>query len=121
MAIPFANALEARLAGIEPDFLGTMNSKLTSAAEELKAYRVYLCAPFRQIYAFFSNKMIMEAGSKATKLHIVDFGIGYGFQWPSLIEQLSKRAGGRPKLRITGIEIPQLGLRSAQRIEQTGQ
>ncbi|KAB1201812.1 Scarecrow-like protein 34 [Morella rubra] len=53
-------------------------------------------------------------------LHVVDFGIQYGFQWPSLIEKLSKRPGGPPKLRITGIELPRPGFRPTQSIDETG-
>lgn len=120
LAILFANALEARLAGNGPDLYGTLRSKRRSVAEELKAFRVYLCAPFRQIASFFANKMILEAASRGKTLHIVDFGIGYGFQWPSFIQQLSDRAGGPPKLRITGIEYPKPGFRPAERIEETG-
>ncbi|KAK8361781.1 hypothetical protein V6Z12_A03G060000 [Gossypium hirsutum] len=34
--------------------------------------------------------------------------------------RLSARAGGPPKLRITGIEFPQPGFRPAERVEETG-
>ena len=54
-----------------------------------------------------------------TRLHIDDFGILYGFQWPSLIQQLSARPGGPPKLRITGIDLAEPGFRPAQRVEET--
>ncbi|KAL2328765.1 hypothetical protein Fmac_022192 [Flemingia macrophylla] len=64
--------------------------------------------------------MIMEAASKAKTLYIIDFGILYGFHWPMLIKFLSNREGGRPKLRITGIEFPQPGFRPTQKIEETG-
>ncbi|XWS74120.1 hypothetical protein CRYUN_Cryun02cG0188300 [Craigia yunnanensis] len=64
--------------------------------------------------------MICRMAEKASVLHIVDFGILYGFQWPILIQHLSNRLGGPPKLRITGIEIPQRGFRPTERIEETG-
>ncbi|KAJ3688344.1 hypothetical protein LUZ61_017508 [Rhynchospora tenuis] len=57
----------------------------------------------------------------AKKLHIIDFVINFGFQWPSLIQALSKREGGPPKLRITVVEHPQPGFRPAKRIEAVGQ
>ncbi|KAL3518170.1 hypothetical protein ACH5RR_020759 [Cinchona calisaya] len=120
LAFILANALEARLAGTGHELHVALTSKQISAVEELKAYRVYLSAPLRQIFSFFANEMILKAASKATVLNIVDFGITFGFQWPSLIQQLSKRDGGPPKLRITGIEFPQPGLRPAERIDQTG-
>ncbi|PPR87455.1 hypothetical protein GOBAR_AA33231 [Gossypium barbadense] len=93
----------------------------TSAADILKAYRVLVLAcPFKKMMHFYANKKIMKVAEKATTLHIVDFGICYGFQWPCLIQRLSARAGGPPKLRITGIEFPQPGFRPAERVEETG-
>ncbi|KAJ6408946.1 hypothetical protein OIU84_008612 [Salix udensis] len=35
-------------------------------------------------------------------------------------QRLSERPGGPPKLRITGIELPQPGFRPAERVEETG-
>ncbi|GLT67655.1 hypothetical protein SLA2020_399470 [Shorea laevis] len=67
-----------------------------------------------------SSLMVKGFREKATSLHIIDFGIEYGFHWPLLIHKLSKRAGGPPKLRITGIEFPQPGFRPTERIEETG-
>jgi hypothetical protein len=55
-----------------------------------------------------------------SSVHIIDFGICYGFQWPCLIKKLSSRPGGPPKLRITGIDLPQAGFRPAERVEETG-
>ncbi|KAB2028370.1 hypothetical protein ES319_D05G095200v1 [Gossypium barbadense] len=117
----FGNALKTRLAGKgAPSYLH-LGSNKTSAADVLKAYGVYLLAcPFKKMSNFCANKKIMEVAEMATTLHIVDFGICYGFQWPCLIQRLSKRAGGPPKLRITGIEFPQPGFRPAERVEETG-
>ncbi|KOM44301.1 hypothetical protein LR48_Vigan05g190600 [Vigna angularis] len=56
----------------------------------------------------------------AETVHIIDFGIRYGFKWPSLISILSKRPGGPPKLRITGIDQPQPGFRPEERVLETG-
>ncbi|XP_075635528.1 scarecrow-like protein 34 [Castanea sativa] len=115
----FANGLEARLAGTS---IGSqMVYKRVSALEKLKAYKVYLSAcPFKKMSYGFSIKMILLAAEKATTVHIVDFGIHYGFQWPLLIQKLSKRPEGAPKLRITGIDFPQPGFRPAECIEETG-
>ncbi|KAH7542436.1 hypothetical protein FEM48_Zijuj02G0073400 [Ziziphus jujuba var. spinosa] len=118
----FANGLEARIAGTGVQtFYSSLASKRTSAVDILKCYQVHLSAfPFKKMSMFFANKMILKMAEKATKLHIVDFGILYGFQWPILIQHLSSRSGGPPKLRITGIEIPQPGFRPSERIEETG-
>ncbi|KAL1361771.1 hypothetical protein AAHE18_03G028800 [Arachis hypogaea] len=121
----FANGLEARLHG---DGTGTqgfytyVSTKRLSAAEFLKAYKVFMSAcPFSKFANFFANKMIMKAAQNAETLHIIDFGILYGFQWPILIKFLSDReTGPLKKLKITGIEFPQPGFRPAERLHETG-
>lgn len=117
----FADGLEARLAGIGSHIYKGLVSKRTNAADILKAYYLYLAAcPFRKITNFASNRTIMNVAAKASRLHVIDFGILYGFQWPTLIQRISWRPGGPPKLRITGIEFPQPGFRPAERVEETG-
>ncbi|KAJ8535579.1 hypothetical protein K7X08_023299 [Anisodus acutangulus] len=54
--------------------------------------------------------MIFNAACNDKALHIVDFGILHGFQWPVLIQHLSAMLGRPPKLRITGIDFPQPGI-----------
>ncbi|KAK3150600.1 hypothetical protein QOZ80_3AG0235280 [Eleusine coracana subsp. coracana] len=92
----FADGLEARLAGT-----GT--------------------CPFKRLSHFLSNQTILSMIKNAKKVHIIDFGIYFGFQWPCLIRRLSKREGGPPILRITGIDVPEPGFRPTERIEETGQ
>ncbi|KAL3750636.1 hypothetical protein ACJRO7_011602 [Eucalyptus globulus] len=120
----FANGLEARLMGNNVRgevFYSTVVARRTSAADILKSYHLHISTcPFNQFSMFFANYMILKFAEKATTLHIIDFGIAFGFQWPNLIQKLSSRPGGPCKLRITGIELPQAGLRPAERIEETG-
>ncbi|KAA8518913.1 hypothetical protein F0562_016313 [Nyssa sinensis] len=117
----FADGLEARLAGTGSQIYKALVSKRTSAADFLKAYHLYLATcPFRKISNFVANKTIMVKAENAMRVHIIDFGILYGFQWPTFIQRLSLRKGGPPKLRITGVEIPQPGFRPAERVEETG-
>ncbi|KAA8549285.1 hypothetical protein F0562_000969 [Nyssa sinensis] len=119
----FANGIEARLAGTGSQSYSALASKRISAAEKLKAYQLYLSAcPFKKIAMFFANKLIFELAAKTTKkkLHIIDFGILYGFQWPMFFQHLSTMPGGPPQLRITGIELPQPGFRPAELVEETG-
>lgn len=117
----FADGLEARMAGSGTQIYKALISMPTSAADILKAYQLFLAVcPFRKISNFFSNKTIWQAAEKASRLHIIDFGIMYGFQWPCLIQRLSSRPGGPPKLRITGIDFPNPGFRPSERVEETG-
>ncbi|KAL7092561.1 hypothetical protein ACP275_12G170900 [Erythranthe tilingii] len=117
----FADGLEARLAGTGSQIHKAFVSKRTTAADYLKAYYTYIASsPFRKISAFATNKSILMKSGKATRLHVIDFGILYGFQWPTLIQRIAGREGGPPKLRITGIDFPQPGFRPAEKIEETG-
>ncbi|XP_059660768.1 scarecrow-like protein 33 [Cornus florida] len=119
----FANSLEARLSGTGFQIYAALGSKRNSAAEKLKAYQLYLSAcPFKKMAISFADRMILDLASVATKrtIHVVDFGILYGFQWPLLIQHLPTIPGGPPKLRITGIEFPQPGFRPSELVEETG-
>ncbi|CAI9768322.1 unnamed protein product [Fraxinus pennsylvanica] len=117
----FADGLEARMAGSGTQIYKALINMPTSAADILKAYHIYLATcPFRKISNFFANKTIMNAAKNATRLHIIDFGILYGFQWPCFLQRLSSRTGGPPKLRITGIDLPCPGFRPSERVEETG-
>ncbi|KAL3653180.1 hypothetical protein CASFOL_002861 [Castilleja foliolosa] len=116
----FVNALEARLAGTGIALYTALESKRRSTIEILKAYKLYfISCPFMHISCNMANKTISNLASRATTLHVIDFGILYGFQWPCLINALSKRPGGPPKLRITGIDFPQPGFRPAERVNDT--
>ncbi|XP_076926241.1 protein NODULATION SIGNALING PATHWAY 1-like [Bidens hawaiensis] len=44
----------------------------------------------------------LDRGSGDINLHILDIGVSHGFQWPTLLEALSRRLGGPPPLvRLT--------------------
>lgn len=118
----FADGLEARLAGTGSQvYRSLMAKKTTSVADMLKAYHLYMSSsPFKKISFFCANQTYLAASEKAMRVHIIDFGIGFGFQWPCLIHQFSLRREGPPMLRITGIDLPQPGFRPAERLEETG-
>nr|XP_016458641.1 PREDICTED: scarecrow-like protein 14 [Nicotiana tabacum] len=121
LAYYFADGLEARMAGSGTHIYRALITRPVSAADVLKGYQLLLAAcPFRKISSFFSNKAIMNLAENASKVHIIDIGIMWGFQWPALIQRLSSRPGGPPKLRITGIDFPHPGFRPAVRVEETG-
>ncbi|CAH9112226.1 unnamed protein product [Cuscuta epithymum] len=120
VAHTFANALEARLAGTTAQVYPSSSYRNTIVVSELLKSHLSSSMPFLRIYIFFANEMIYEAASKGTSLHVIDFGILHGIQWPTLIRDLSRRPGGPPKLRITGIELPQPGFRPSQMVVETG-
>ncbi|KAG2260655.1 hypothetical protein Bca4012_008658 [Brassica carinata] len=121
----FANALEARLqgssGGVIQSYYDSVTSKKRTVAQILKSYKTFLSAsPFMTLMYFYSNKMILDAAKDASVLHIIDFGILYGFQWPMFIQRVSKSKTGPRKLRITGVELPQNGFRPTEKLEDTG-
>ncbi|KAM0953338.1 putative transcription factor GRAS family [Dioscorea sansibarensis] len=117
----FANGLEARMAGTGSKIYNDFMSQRRSASDVLRAYQLYLSAcPFKRISHFIANRTILDLAENQQRLHIVDFGIYYGFQWPCFMQTLAHRPGGPPKLRITGIEFPRRGFRPAELVEETG-
>ncbi|XP_062084985.1 scarecrow-like protein 11 [Humulus lupulus] len=116
----FANGFEARLTGKKVASYSALISSEMSFADILKAYQVYITAcPFYRMTFSFANQTIKKLAKNVKNVHIIDFGILYGFQWPELIQRLSQTPGGPPKLRITGIEIPQPGFRPSEKVEET--
>lgn len=123
LAFYLVDGLEARLAGIESQVYRKLMASRTSAESLLKAYSLYLSAcPFERASFAYANQTILDAskGQQPRKVHIVHFGICTGFQWPSLIQRLANEEGGPPKLRITGIDMPQPGFHPCEIIEETG-
>lgn len=124
MAHFFANALEARMAGTGTGskmYYESLAQSKISAADMLKAYKAHLSScPFKKLSLFFMIKMILKVAENAKSLHIIDFGICYGFLWPMLIQFLAQLPDGPPKLRITGIDHPLPGFRPAEKIDESG-
>uniref|UniRef100_A0A0D3DYK5 Uncharacterized protein n=1 Tax=Brassica oleracea var. oleracea TaxID=109376 RepID=A0A0D3DYK5_BRAOL len=121
----FANALEARLqgssGGVIQSYYDAVSSKKRTATQILKSYKTFLSAsPFMTLMYLYSNKMILDAAKDASVLHVIDFGILYGFQWPMFIQRISESKNGPRKLRITGVELPQNGFRPTEKLEDTG-
>ncbi|CAN6340300.1 unnamed protein product [Urochloa humidicola] len=121
LAIYFVDALEARIAGNGSLMYQKLMAKRTSTTDMLKAYRLFTAAcPFTTVAYYYSNQTIVDVSVGRQRVHIVDFGIVFGFQWPSLIQRLAKREGGPPNLRITGIDVPEPGFHPCKKIEEAG-
>lgn len=94
----------ARMSGTGGQLYSALNNNRPSEGKMLKA-QILLCeyCPFTQVPHSFANHAIMEAFKGASRVHVIDYGILYGVQWPCLLHQLSQREGGPPRLRITGM------------------
>ncbi|XP_051148160.1 protein NODULATION SIGNALING PATHWAY 1 [Andrographis paniculata] len=50
---------------------------------------------------------ILDEQNQQTNLHILDIGVSHGVQWPTLLEELTRRTGGPPPLvRLTVVAPP---------------
>ncbi|KAK7277336.1 hypothetical protein RIF29_18487 [Crotalaria pallida] len=105
----FADALTARLLTKKSPFYDMLMEEPTSEEEFLAFTDLYKVSPYYQFAHFTANQAILEAFEmeeerNSRSLHVIDFDVSYGFQWPCLIQSLSEKAtnGNRISLRITG-------------------
>ncbi|KAL9385651.1 hypothetical protein Peur_022661 [Populus x canadensis] len=63
-------------------------------------------SPILQFANFTCNQVLLEAFEGFERIHIVDFDIGYGGQWASLMQELALKTGGAPSLKITAFASP---------------
>jgi hypothetical protein len=105
----FADGLAARLLTRKSPFYNMIMKKPTDEEEFLAFTDLYRVSPYYQFAHFTANQCIIEAFEKeedqnSRTLHVVDFDVSYGFQWPSLIQSISEKAstGSRISLKITG-------------------
>ncbi|XP_022740156.1 scarecrow-like protein 4 [Durio zibethinus] len=77
--------------------------------------------PYSKFAHLTANQAILEATDRASKIHIVDFGIVQGVQWAALLQALATRTAGKPtRIRISGIPAPVLGSSPAPSLYATG-
>ncbi|KAM6564581.1 hypothetical protein CsatB_024579 [Cannabis sativa] len=77
--------------------------------------------PYSKFAHLTANQAILEATERASKIHIVDFGIVQGVQWAALLQALATRPTGKPtKIRLSGIPALALGRTPAASLVATG-
>ncbi|CAH9137088.1 unnamed protein product [Cuscuta epithymum] len=60
--------------------------------------------PYFKFGHMSANGSIADAMKGEAQVHIIDFQIGQGNQWVSLIQAFARRPGGPPHIRMTGID-----------------
>ncbi|KAF5482107.1 hypothetical protein F2P56_002699 [Juglans regia] len=73
---------------------------------EVLYHHFYEACPYLKFAHFTANQAILEAFDGHDCVHVVDFNLMHGLQWPALIQALALRPGGPPLLRLTGIGPP---------------
>ncbi|KDP33167.1 hypothetical protein JCGZ_13432 [Jatropha curcas] len=101
VATYFAEALARRIYKIYPQ------ESLDPSYSDTLEMHFYETCPYLKFAHFTANQAILEAFSTANRVHVIDFGLKQGMQWPALMQALALRPGGPPSFRLTGIGPPQ--------------
>lgn len=117
----FVEALIAKLNGTAGALFTAIKRDKPSVLDTTLAFKSFLSTdPTLALAHHFGNSVMLETFEGAERVHIIDYGIQNGHQWPSLMQALAYRLGGPPRLRITGIELPQPGLNHDAMVKETG-
>ncbi|KAJ7960098.1 DELLA protein GAI [Quillaja saponaria] len=100
VATYFAQALISRIYRCPQD-------GFDSSYSDILQMHFYESCPYLKFAHFTANQAILEAFATANRVHVIDFGLKQGMQWPALMQALALRPGGPPAFRLTGIGPPQ--------------
>ncbi|XP_012846067.1 PREDICTED: DELLA protein GAI1 [Erythranthe guttata] len=100
VATYFAEALARRIYRLYP------TNPQDSAFTDLLQMHFYETCPYLKFAHFTANQAILEAFEGKSRVHVIDFSMKQGMQWPALLQALALRPGGPPSFRLTGIGPP---------------
>lgn len=119
----FIDALSRRIFTPQASGLFGGSGSASAYENELLYHHFYEACPYLKFAHFTANQAILEAFDGHDCVHVIDFNLMHGLQWPALIQALALRPGGPPLLRLTGIGPPspdgrdslrEIGLRLAE-------
>ncbi|XP_068336699.1 scarecrow-like transcription factor PAT1 [Pyrus communis] len=97
--------LVARKASSGSNIYKALRCKEPASCELLSYMHIlYEVCPYFKFGYMSANGAIAEAIKDEDSVHIIDFQIGQGSQWVTLIQAFASRPGGPPHIRITGID-----------------
>lgn len=100
VATYFAEALARRIYGLYPQ------NPLDHSLSDILQMHFYETCPYLKFAHFTANQAILEAFQGKKHVHVIDFSMNQGMQWPALMQALALRSGGPPAFRLTGIGPP---------------
>nr|XP_016452673.1 PREDICTED: DELLA protein GAI1-like [Nicotiana tabacum] len=100
VATYFAEALARKVYRLYP------SNPNDPAFTDLLQMHFYETCPYLKFAHFTANQAILEAFANKNKIHVIDFSMKQGMQWPALLQALALRPGGAPTFRLTGIGPP---------------
>ncbi|KAL5173331.1 Scarecrow-like protein 15 [Glycine soja] len=104
-AFHFKDALQSILAGSNR----TSSNRLSSMAEIVQTIKTYKAfsgiSPIPMFSVFTTNQALLETLNGSSFVHVIDFEIGLGIQYASLMKEIAEKAGAgaSPLLRITAV------------------
>ncbi|XP_047330542.1 DELLA protein GAI1-like [Impatiens glandulifera] len=96
VATYFAEALARRIYRLFPE----------DHSDSVLQIHFYETCPYLKFAHFTANQAILEAFSGKKRVHVIDFSLKQGMQWPALMQALALRPEGPPSFRLTGIGPP---------------
>lgn len=115
----FEHALQAR-ATRSATGAGNLYGGAAGPEAMLSAFRLLIQdTPLVRFGHVGANRVIDGVTFCASAIHIVDLGIGHGLQWDDLLARLATRPV-RPRVRITGVDLPSPGASPTEVLERTG-
>lgn len=97
--------LVAKQAASGSSIYKALKSKEPASAELLSYMHIlFEVCPYIKFGYMSANGAIAEAMKNERRVHIIDFQIGQGSQWVTLLQAFAARPGGAPHIRITGID-----------------
>ncbi|KAI5064831.1 hypothetical protein GOP47_0019526 [Adiantum capillus-veneris] len=117
VAAYFSDGLQSRIEGNHVlDRIGYNKPQ----SDLLAAFQIlHEISPYIKFGHFTANQAILEAVEGEKSVHIVDFEIMEGIQWPPFMQALVSRKGGPPQLRITALFRPHAE-RGLAAVQETG-
>ncbi|KAI4313763.1 hypothetical protein L6164_026718 [Bauhinia variegata] len=100
VATYFAEALARRIYRLYPE------TPLDHSFSDMLQLHFYETCPYLKFAHFTANQAILEAFEGKKRVHVIDFSMNQGMQWPALMQALALRPGGPPAFRLTGIGPP---------------
>ncbi|XP_058069096.1 scarecrow-like protein 15 [Magnolia sinica] len=100
-AFYFKEALEALIGSRSP-----ISTALTpiETVQKIGAYKAFSeLSPIFQFANFTANQAILESTDGFGSIHVIDFDIGLGGQWPSFMQEIAMKCRSAPSVRITAI------------------
>ncbi|KAL1203592.1 DELLA protein GAI [Cardamine amara subsp. amara] len=101
VATYFAEALARRIYHLSPS-----RSPIDHSLSDTLQMHFYETCPYLKFAHFTANQAILEAFQGKKRVHVIDFSMSQGLQWPALMQALALRPEGPPIFRLTGIGPP---------------